>query len=249
MVRFETYRAGAFLVWQLRHAGITIQEDGADIIQARLPTGEIMSIHLIETSIPAYEIKSIMAYNEANGMHTLFLLWAEMLLPPEDHVIVPHDWEEVLISLYGDRIYAYEVFGQEIFVFTVYFDHYNRYRHIRYGETLNMAMLAGVFVETNFPLIKGRWRVASFNRLYEPHADTEGAKEHHARPIRVQLNRFYAVLGVQANAEPEAVKTAYRNLARKLHPDYNKSPDATEKMQALNEAYRHIMETFETDDE
>jgi len=43
------------------------------------------------------------------------------------------------------------------------------------------------------------------------------------------------------------VKTAYRNLARKIHPDVNKAPDATAQMQALNEAYRRLMATFEDD--
>jgi DnaJ-like protein len=252
VVHFETYKAGAFLVWQLRHAGVSIIEDGGDIIHARLPTGEAISIHLIESSIPLYEIRNTLAYNEAKGLHTLFLLWCDMLLPPEDHVVEPHDWEMALLALYGDCIYAYEIFGQEIFVFPVHFEPYNQYRLIRYGETLNMKTLAGVTLDIHLPTLRGRWRVAGFGgqarQTEQPSQDTD--RTHHARPAQVvhQLAPYYALLGIEVDAAPEAVKTAYRRLARKFHPDHNQAPDATEKMQTLNEAYQRIMQTFESDE-
>jgi curved DNA-binding protein CbpA len=55
----------------------------------------------------------------------------------------------------------------------------------------------------------------------------------------------YKVLGVSANASDEEIKTAYRALAKKYHPDnYDKSPLsdlAAEKMKEVNEAYELIM--------
>ena len=33
----------------------------------------------------------------------------------------------------------------------------------------------------------------------------------------------YEILGVQKNATPAAVKSAFRRLAKKLHPDANKT--------------------------
>ncbi len=46
----------------------------------------------------------------------------------------------------------------------------------------------------------------------------------------------YRVLRVDPAAPIDVIETAYRRLARDIHPDRNASPDATKRMQELNEA-------------
>ena len=48
---------------------------------------------------------------------------------------------------------------------------------------------------------------------------------------------YYEVLGISKNASADEIKSAYRKLAMKLHPDRNKAPDAKEKFAECSEAY------------
>ncbi len=48
---------------------------------------------------------------------------------------------------------------------------------------------------------------------------------------------YYEVLGVPRDASDSDLKSAFRNLARKYHPDVSDAPDAEEKFKEANEAY------------
>jgi curved DNA-binding protein len=53
----------------------------------------------------------------------------------------------------------------------------------------------------------------------------------------VDFKDYYKVLGVEPSSTQETIKTAFRRLARKYHPDVNKGADAHLKMSEVNEAY------------
>ena len=48
---------------------------------------------------------------------------------------------------------------------------------------------------------------------------------------------YYEVLGVGKSSSPDEIKSQYRKLALKFHPDRNKSPDAQEHFKEISEAY------------
>lgn len=53
---------------------------------------------------------------------------------------------------------------------------------------------------------------------------------------------YYEMLGVSRDADKEAIKRAYRRLARKYHPDVNKEEGAEERFKEINRAYEVLSE-------
>ncbi len=54
---------------------------------------------------------------------------------------------------------------------------------------------------------------------------------------------YYAILGVSKDASADDIKTAYRRLARKFHPDVSKEKDAEAKFKEMGEAYETLKDT------
>jgi len=48
---------------------------------------------------------------------------------------------------------------------------------------------------------------------------------------------YYTILELDRDASPEAIRQAYRRLAKKYHPDVNDEPGAEERFKEINEAY------------
>ncbi|GAB2493178.1 DnaJ C-terminal domain-containing protein [Arenimonas alkanexedens] len=53
----------------------------------------------------------------------------------------------------------------------------------------------------------------------------------------MQFKDYYDTLGVEATAGEAEIKTAYRRLARKFHPDVSKEAGAEDRFKGINEAY------------
>ena len=66
-------------------------------------------------------------------------------------------------------------------------------------------------------------------------------------PVKAKMKRPYrgndafGVLGVSPDASTKEIERAYRRLARKYHPDVNRSPNARQKFVRINQAYTFIM--------
>lgn len=237
-IRHETYYASGYLIEQLWNAGVlrNMKHDGMDIVLFETITGQQVSMHFIDGGIPLYEIRKILTENQTKGIYTLFLLWCDMMLPyngqQANFNLRMGDWMEALYTLYGDAIYAYEFLDSEIYIFPVYFRGTGQFRSVEYGTTIRARNLTCRVVETRLPGLEGAWRVADFGgataTAHDPQAEAT-------------LLAAYQLLGVMLGDDRETIKRAYRLAARRLHPDANTSPDATEQMQRLNAAYAQIL--------
>ena len=108
-----------------------------------------------------------------------------------------------------------------------------------YGEQVDIANLGIDYVEIYSNHIWGLRKVADFSaRQYEQRPPP-------VRRASVPLQPFYDLLDLSPGANQADIKKAYRRKARQYHPDTYHSPDATQRMQSINEAYEQIMKQFE----
>jgi hypothetical protein len=56
------------------------------------------------------------------------------------------------------------------------------------------------------------------------------------------MANLYAMLGVNRTANSNEIKSAYRRLARKYHPDVNSDPTSAAKFAQINEAYHTLID-------
>ena len=55
---------------------------------------------------------------------------------------------------------------------------------------------------------------------------------------------YYEILGVSADCTFSEIKSAYRKLARKYHPDVNKAPESVQKFKDISEAYEILSDSL-----
>lgn len=256
-MRLDTYSFRNKLITELesRRTGATVQLDDGDIIMVQLRSGEMVEIHIIERPIEIDEIEETFRRNKAGEIHTLYLLWCDLLLPDHDHNFEPDDWLLTLHTIFNEKVYGYKVYGFDCFVYPVHFEPIKRReRRMEYGTAINLSDLGCAVNHVQSLHLGGDWLIADFNDTpstsgYKRTYRTTDEQQKQAQPDLHVLQAYFDVLEVSAEADAAAVKKAYRKLARLFHPDINKNPAATELMQQLNEAYDKIIAFLEEQDQ
>lgn len=244
-MRSDTYTASAHLIWHLKYYGVVaqIQEDGGDIILLDLVAGQRVMIHLIDQAITLSEIRDNLDRASQQNVYTLYTFWCDMLLPPEGKPYLMDDWMEVLLDLHKGVLYGFEVAGRHVYFFPLYFEGEGRLKVARFGDIVDYAALNAYETQANTPFLSGWYRIAGFT------ANAHQQKRPRYQPQQAPLEAAFALLGLHPSADFEAVKAAYRRLARAAHPDVNTSASATEEMQRLNAAYALLTRHFNLGDE
>lgn len=74
------------------------------------------------------------------------------------------------------------------------------------------------------------------NNLHERHK----SKDDNIEKI-LRTNNFYEILGIPKNSNDEAIKSAYKKLAKIYHPDKNKEKGAEEAFKKISKAFQHLI--------
>lgn len=236
--RYETAFVSGYMIQMFARTGMLarMKANGGDIVLFETPQHELVSIHMIESALPVYEIRNTLADNGKKNIYTMFVLWCDMMLPRNGQVYTSDDWMEALYTLYNGCIYAYEVMDNESYVFPVYFRGTTPVRSVEYGTTVRYRELTCRSLRTHLPGLNDTWRVADFGGVRGNAHDPKAAATY-----GIALSSHYILLGVTPYDDRDTIKKAYRHLARLYHPDLNKSPEAHGRMQEINQAYQAIL--------
>ena len=71
--------------------------------------------------------------------------------------------------------------------------------------------------------------------------ENEKKSKSEIKEVKKESKNYYEILGVNRNTSENDIKMAYKRLAKKYHPDLNKTPEAKERFIELQEAYSKLL--------
>jgi hypothetical protein len=215
---------------------VRVLDEGAMIVnQSPFGFDEDIAVYLLAGELSLEFIKQSVNGNSRSDIHTLFILSRD-LLPDDGSNATPNESLRLLLELYGGKVFAYGDEGRTVTIFPVYID-----GKVTYGQPVDIANLSADYVEVRASkVLRGVRKIADFKQQNFSHNRSQSTE----RRVYDPLKPFYDLLEIPLTASEDEVKKAYRLKARQHHPDADPSPDATIKMQAINEAYDKISKRF-----
>lgn len=234
------------------HKTNIFQNHGADFVVETWMNSRLY-VYILDKNIKSRNIKSTLKQNTNASVGTLFIL-NMALLPADGETSKLQDWQNDLRVMNGGSIYAYGMVEDEMKIIQVNF-----------SETMHQHVY-DCWHTTDFPLdtvsvrrrefstnIKGTWYVGDIaSPQFKRRINQERASQRfHYRtkkttPVDVapvdQLNAAYLTLQIEVSAGQDAVKEAFRKMAREYHPDVSEhdKEEAEQRFKEIKSAYDAI---------
>jgi hypothetical protein len=240
MLRIHKQRARAALINALEATpGVAdIPDEWEDMVFVDTVAGEHLVIYLFDRALDTADIAHTLTTNTAQGLHTLYILSAAMLLPEHGQHYTPEDWMALLAGLYGGKIYSYRVMRLVVDICPALFFPLGPQVAVQYGPRIDVAGLRCFPVQLDADtVLLADFELANFP---PPHRDDTPPDLATLQPDFTATDPW-RVLGLPPHTDRAIIKAAFRALARRFHPDTDRTPGAKARMQTLNRAYRELM--------
>jgi len=221
--------------------------------------GARLHVHLIRQTPKVRDLKATLKDNTARSVGTLFVVTPELLPAPAQGVKI-EDWQEALWWLNDGWIYSYQLHDNGLRLIQVHMTPTPLAEHFDVWHMLDFA-IESVAVRTRdlYQGLKGQWFIADIasvgykrkinqerrnQRFHYQSKYTQQPKTHTIPSDR--LAAYFDMLGVPADASERDVKSAFRRLAMRYHPDVSALPrqEAERLIKELLEAYEAIKDHY-----
>ncbi len=224
-----------YLVDNLKHIkkirSVRVMDEGAILVDVAHPRfHEDIMIYVVAGELSVGFIKKTLNANTNADRHTLYIVSLELIAPDGLHASMTRGLR-LLLEGFAGRIYVYTVMGTQVHIFPVRVD---RQGNLTPESPVRLEDLSGEYATFDDEYLLGVRKIAGFNpQSFSIEIET---------PVPEYLVPYFDRLDAPTSATISEVKRAYRRKARQNHPDTDPSPGATERMQAINEAYQRILE-------
>jgi len=228
------------------------QNHGADFVIETWMNSRLY-VYVVDKAIKSRTIKNTLKQNTNASVGTLFILNKD-LLPADSETTKLQDWQNDLRIMNGGSIYAYGLVDEILTVIQVNFSETMHQHVFDCWHTLDFPLDTVSVRRREFTNnIKGTWYIGDIaSPQFKRRINQERASQRfHYRtktthPVTVapvdELNAAYLALQIEVSAGQEAVKEAFRKMAREYHPDVSEhdKEEAEQRFKEIKSAYDAI---------
>jgi len=212
-----------------------------------------LHVYLINEILKPRALKGILKQNSNANIGTLFIV-NTALLPDDGATFKIPSWQDDLRVMNLGHIYAYGLINDELEVIQVNYGETSLRNEYKCWYTVDFPFDAVSVRRREYSTnIKGTWYVGDIaSNAFKRRINAERSRQRfHYRTKTThevdiapqdQLSAAYLALEIEVGAGQQAVKDAFRKLAREYHPDVSnhKKADAEQRFKEVKDAYDTI---------
>ncbi|MCY3796277.1 MAG: J domain-containing protein [Chloroflexi bacterium] len=210
-------------------------------------------VYLVEEPPKTRHIRAVLKQNTSASIGSLFLIDAA-LLPADGYRGRLPDWQDDLRVMNRGAIYAFSDAEKDLRLIQVNMDETARRGHFIVWHTIDFPFDTVSVRRRDFQTnIRGSWHIGDIaSAKFKRRISEERARQRfHYRTKQTQaladgppeqISLAYLALEIEVGAGQEAVKEAFRSLARKYHPDVSEhdKDEAEKRFKEVTSAYERI---------